>query len=187
MPSITPRGDSLQPSKDDTTRGDGISVLHVQRAATARVMYPISAAGVVASVCYLRCCECCALIHQHMAIARVLGESALAVAARHNNVWIFCLHRMSCFIRYLVIICDTSVRKKLEPIWFQNLVPKMTSDFQLLFAGDFGFGHVCIQSLWHKQARRQTNNRAQSRRQAVKHATKQPTHPHTRAEQHAAR
>ena len=97
------------------------------------------------------------------------------------------MHHTITYVISTCIVCDTSVHQNLEPNWFQNLIQKMTSDFQFSLAEDLGFGHVCIPSLWHKQARRQTNNRTQSRRQAVKHATKQPTHPHTRAEQHAAK
>ena len=57
--------------------------------------------------------------------ARAWRECArTGVASRHNNVWIFCLHRMSCLIRYLVIVCDTSVRKIWNrfgsKIWYQK-------------------------------------------------------------------
>ena len=89
VPSTTPRAAVVQRGCDGTARDHGAGVLQVQAAATPRVMYSVSAAGVVACVCHQRCCERCALAggqRQRASSRAWRGYARRDVAARHNNV-----------------------------------------------------------------------------------------------------
>ena len=92
--------------------------LQAQRAPHLRVMYSIGAAGVVARLCYRRCCQRCVLTGKVNATARVLGEGVLAGAPPRAIIMLTFLLALDAMFGHVfrsVIVCDTSVRRNLEP------------------------------------------------------------------------
>ena len=112
--------------------------LQAQRAPHLRVMYSIGAAGVVARLCYRRCCQRCVLTGKVNATARVLGEGVLAGASPRAIIMLTFLLALDAMFGHVfcsVIVCDTSVRRNLEPKMFQNLVPKISQNFHFRSRG----------------------------------------------------